>query len=58
MIATLRSYMLGIGGRGQVSLAKLGVFDRVNTYCAQAVGRMDWSLAKSPEGKERIFEER
>jgi hypothetical protein len=50
--------MLGIGGRGQVSLAKLGVFDRVNTYCAQAVGRMDWSLAKSPEGKERIFEER
>jgi len=32
-----RSYNLGIGGRGQTSLAKLGAADRVMSWCAEAV---------------------
>lgn len=32
-----RSYNLGIGGRGQVALAKLGAADRVLSWCAEAV---------------------
>ncbi|CAN0039461.1 unnamed protein product [Pylaiella littoralis] len=52
-----RSYNLGIGGRGQVSLAEIGAADRVISWCAEAVGRMDWS-PETPEGTERIFTER
>ncbi|CAM9549319.1 unnamed protein product [Chrysoparadoxa australica] len=33
-----RSYNLGIGGRGQTSLTKLGVLDSVSEYCALAIG--------------------
>lgn len=32
-----RSYNLGIGGRGQVALAKLGAADKVMSWCADAV---------------------
>lgn len=32
-----RSYNLGIGGRGQVALAKLGAADKVLSWCAEAV---------------------
>lgn len=32
-----RSYNLGIGGRGQVSLAEIGAADRVISWCAEAV---------------------
>ncbi|CAM9189999.1 unnamed protein product [Choristocarpus tenellus] len=52
-----RSYNLGIGGRGQVALAELGVMDRVRSWCADAVGRKDWS-PQTPDGAERIFTER
>ncbi|CBJ26418.1 Kynurenine 3-Monooxygenase [Ectocarpus siliculosus] len=52
-----RSYNLGIGGRGQVALAKLGAVDRVLDWCAEAVGRKDWN-PQTPDGAERIFSER
>ncbi|CAM9316923.1 unnamed protein product, partial [Sphacelaria rigidula] len=34
-----RSYNLGIGGRGQTALKKLGAADRVLSWCADAVVR-------------------
>eukprot|EP00752_Nemacystus_decipiens_P008568 g7652.t1 len=52
-----RSYNLGIGGRGQVALAKLGAADRVLSWCAEAAGRKDWT-PESPGGVERDFSER
>lgn len=46
-----RSYNLGIGGRGQVALAKLGAADRVLSWCAEAVvsgwvGAFSWPKFK------------
>lgn len=32
-----RSYNLGIGGRGQMALAKLGAAEKVLSWCAEAV---------------------
>eukprot|EP00854_Cymbomonas_tetramitiformis_P009139 gene9139-10832_t len=42
-----RSYNIGIGGRGQVSLLKLGCWNAVKKYCVGVYGRMDWSPENS-----------
>lgn len=48
-----RSYCIGVSGRGQIALTRLGCVDRVLSYCKTVNGRMDWS-PQNPEGKETI----
>ena len=38
-----RSYCIGVSGRGQIALEKLGCVERVLRYCKEVNGRMDWS---------------
>ena len=52
-----RSYNVGVSGRGQIALEKLGCCDRVLTYCKRVNGRMDWSPGK-PEPVQRISDKR
>ena len=40
---TARFYLVGLGARGQRSLAALGAWDDVERYCAAVVGRKDWA---------------
>ncbi|KAH8052091.1 oxidosqualene cyclase [Aureococcus anophagefferens] len=57
--ATARFYLVGLGARGQRSLAALGAWDDVERYCAAVVGRKDWAPGAGPdEGAERIFTDR
>ncbi len=49
--------MIGLGGRGQTSLAKFGVWKDVEDVCTAVVGRKDWA-PESDEAVERIFEGR
>ena len=49
-----RSYCIGISGRGQIALERLGCVERVLEYCKEVNGRMDWSPQTGPEGQERI----
>lgn len=53
-------YLVGLGGRAQVSLRKLGVWDDVQAVCSVVVGRKDWAPGSTSEddGVERIFEGR
>ena len=48
-----RSYCIGVSGRGQIALERMGCVDRVLSYCKTVNGRMDWS-PQNPEGKETI----
>jgi 2-polyprenyl-6-methoxyphenol hydroxylase-like FAD-dependent oxidoreductase len=51
-----RFYNIGINGRGQKTLKKLGLMDLVDEYAFEVAGRIDWSPetpAESP--KETIF---
>jgi len=48
-----RSYCIGISGRGQVALARLGCAERVLTYCKEVNGRMDWT-PENPEGRQTL----
>lgn len=50
-------YLIGLGARGQRSLAKFGVWDEVEAVCTSVVGRRDWS-PEDEEGIERIFTDR
>ena len=50
-------YLIGLGGRGQTSLAKFGVWKDVEDVCTAVVGRKDWAPG-SEEAVERIFEGR
>ena len=50
-------YLLGIGGRGQVALGKLGIWEEVKEMCNEVVGRKDWSPG-SKDGVERVFTDR
>ena len=50
-------YLIGLGGRGQAALSSLGVWDRVEGYCSEVVGRKDWSPG-SEKGVERVFTDR
>jgi len=45
-----RSYNLGLGGRGQTSLAALGAWKAVSDRCARVAGRFDWP-AGAAEGQ-------
>ena len=42
-----RSYNVGVSGRGQIALEKLGACDRVLRYCKRVNGRMDWSPGRT-----------
>ena len=48
-----RSYCIGVSGRGQIALERMGCVDQVLSYCKTVNGRMDWS-PQNPEGKETI----
>ena len=50
-----RSYNVGISGRGQIALEKLGACERVLRYCKRVNGRMDWS-PQNPNGVMRLNE--
>jgi len=50
-------YLIGLGGRGQKALHDLGVWEKIEGYCSEVVGRKDWSPG-SEEGVERIFTDR
>jgi 2-polyprenyl-6-methoxyphenol hydroxylase-like FAD-dependent oxidoreductase len=52
-----RFYLIGLGGRGQTSLAKFGMWKDVEDVCTAVVGRKDWAPG-SDEAVERIFEGR
>lgn len=47
-----RSYNVGVSGRGQIALEKLGACERVLRYCKRVNGRMDWS-PQNPNGVTR-----
>ena len=47
-----RSYNVGVSGRGQIALEKLGACERVLQYCKRVNGRMDWS-PQNPNGVTR-----
>ena len=55
-----RFYLIGLGFRGQQALKHFGVWDAVQQYTNQAVGRMDWApdAVKYEDGVERIFTDR
>jgi len=38
-----RSYNVGVSGRGQIALERLGCLDRVLAQCKEVKGRMDWT---------------
>lgn len=46
-----RSYNLGIGGRGQVALAKLGVAEKVLSWCALVVVRLPYGTTYNNNNK-------
>jgi 2-polyprenyl-6-methoxyphenol hydroxylase-like FAD-dependent oxidoreductase len=50
-------YLIGLGGRGQTSLDKFGVWKDVEAACTAVVGRRDWAPG-SKDPVERIFEGR
>jgi len=52
-----RSYNVGVSGRGQIALEKLGACERVLRYCKQVNGRMDWS-PQNPNGVTRLTEKK
>lgn len=52
-----RSYNVGVSGRGQIALEKLGACERVLRYCKRVNGRMDWS-PQNPNGVTRLTEKR
>lgn len=55
-----RFYLIGLGFRGQQALKHFGLWDAVQQYTNQAVGRMDWApdAVKYEDGVERIFTDR
>lgn len=52
-----RNYLIGLGGRGQNALKKLGAWDEVEECCTMVVGRVDWAPG-SQEGVERNYTDR
>uniref|UniRef100_A0A7S1BDM1 FAD-binding domain-containing protein n=1 Tax=Corethron hystrix TaxID=216773 RepID=A0A7S1BDM1_9STRA len=52
-----RFYLIGLSGRGQVSLDKFGVWNEVEDACTAVVGRKDWAPG-SNEAVERIYLDR
>ncbi|GKY95927.1 hypothetical protein MPSEU_000553300 [Mayamaea pseudoterrestris] len=50
-------YLIGLGGRGQLALQQLGVWNQVKQHCVAVVGRKDWPPGAS-EGVERVFTKR
>jgi kynurenine 3-monooxygenase len=52
-----RFYLIGLGGRGQTSLERFGVWKDVESVCTPVFGRKDWAPG-SEEAVERIFEGR
>ena len=52
-----RSYNVGVSGRGQIALEKLGACERVLRYCKRVNGRMDWS-PQSPDGVMRLSDKK
>lgn len=49
-----RSYNIGLSGRGQKALREIAVMPAVEKFCADVIGRKDWS----PESKEDAPQER
>lgn len=52
-----RSYNIGLNGRGQVALAKLGAMERVKQYSLEVRGRKEWG-PKGSKFEEREFTDR
>lgn len=52
-----RSYNLGLGARGQIALGAAEVWDSIEPFCAQAIGRKDWNPEQG-ERPEQIYTER
>ena len=52
-----RSYNVGLSGRGQIALEKLGVCDQVLNYCKRVNGRMDWT-PESRDGKIKLTDKK
>ncbi len=52
-----RSYNLGLGARGQIALGAAEVWDSIEPFCAQAIGRKDWTPEQG-ERPEQIYTER
>ena len=50
-------YLIGLGGRGQTSLDRFGVWKEVEDACTAVVGRKDWT-PQSQEPTEVIFTDR
>ena len=50
----LRSYNIGVNGRGQRALERFGCLDALCEWSAGVQGRFDWS-PEAPEGAERIY---
>lgn len=56
---TARFYLIGLGGRGQLALQKIGAWASVDKYCSTVVGRKDWSPGAAVDaGVERVFSDR
>ena len=51
---TGRNYNIGVSGRGQKALAKLDVLDKIDSFSAKCVGRLEWSPETAGEPKETI----
>ncbi|GAB5037954.1 fad dependent oxidoreductase [Nannochloropsis oceanica] len=52
-----RSYNLGLGARGQIALGAAEVWNSIEPFCAQAIGRKDWTPEQG-ERPEQIYTER
>jgi hypothetical protein len=52
-----RSYNIGLNGKGQAALRAIGCWERIDSCCADVVGRMDWT-PESDEPKEILLAEK
>lgn len=49
-----RNYNIGVNGRGQRALAELGVLEKIDSFSAKCIGRLEWSPQSAGEPKETI----
>ena len=49
-----RNYNIGVNGRGQRALADLGVLEKIDSFSAKCIGRLEWSPQSAGEPKETI----
>lgn len=52
-----RSYNLGLGARGQIALRAADAWESIEPFCAQAIGRKDWTPEQG-ERPEQIYTDR